>query len=87
MPEDADAAERPPPVDVPYRELPAETLRAVVESFVLREGTEYGERDVALEVKVAQVMRQLERGEVKILFDPASESVDIAVSRKRTTRG
>ncbi len=76
-----DPGGRPPPIDVPHRELPPETLRAVVESFVLREGTEYGERDVALEVKVEQVMLQLERGEVKILFDPASESVDIVVCR------
>lgn len=73
-------------MDVPYRELSPDTLRAVIESFVLREGTEYGERDVALEVKVNQVMRQLDRGEVKILFDPASESVDIVVNRARPTR-
>lgn len=86
MAEESDPAERPPPVEVPYRELSPDALRAVVESFVLREGTEYGEHDVALEVKVAQVMRQLDRGEVKILFDPASESVDIVVSRARPAR-
>ena len=73
-------------MDVPYRELSPDTLRAVIESFVLREGTEYGERDVALEVKVNQVMRQLDRGEVKILFDSASESVDIVVNRAHPTR-
>jgi uncharacterized protein YheU (UPF0270 family) len=73
--------ERPPPVEVPHQELTNDVLRAVVESFVLREGTEYGERDVALEVKVAQVMRQLVCGEVQILFDPGSESIDIVVTR------
>ena len=86
MVDESNQAERPPPVDVPYRELTPDTLRGVIESFVLREGTEYGERDVALEVKVAQVMRQLDRGEVKILFDPASESVDIVVSRTHSQR-
>ena len=86
MADETDQAERAPPVEVPYRELSPDTLRAVVESFVLREGTEYGERDVALEVKVSQVMRQLDRGEIKILFDPASESVDIVVTRTRPTR-
>ena len=74
--------ERPPPVEVPHQELTNDVLRAVVESFVLREGTEYGERDVALEVKVAQVMRQLVCGEVQILFDPESESIDIVVTRR-----
>lgn len=86
MDEHRDAEERPPPVEVPHAELSPEALRSLVESFVLREGTEYGERDVALEVKVAQVMRQLERGEATIQFDPASESVDIVVSRGRLAR-
>lgn len=73
----------PTPVVVPAGELSAAALRRLVESFVLREGTEYGERDVALEDKVAQVMRQLERGEAEIVFDPASESIDIVATRGR----
>ncbi|HEY2465816.1 MAG TPA: YheU family protein [Steroidobacteraceae bacterium] len=69
----------PEPVEVPYGELPAELLNAVVESFVLREGTDYGEKEYSLEDKVARVISQLKRGEAKILFDPESESVTIAV--------
>ena len=71
--------EAPEPVEVPYGELSAELLHAVVESFVLREGMDYGEREYSFEAKVADVMRQLKRGEAKILFDPESESVTIAV--------
>jgi uncharacterized protein YheU (UPF0270 family) len=67
------------PVVVPHAELDADLLRAVIESFVLREGTDYGEREFSLDQKVARVVRQLERGEVQIVFDPDSESVDIAV--------
>jgi uncharacterized protein len=55
-------------------------LRGVLESFVLREGTEYGERDVSMDQKVAQVIRQLKRGEAQIVFDPDSETIDIVVS-------
>ncbi len=65
------------PVAVPHTELSPEALRGVVESFVLREGTDYGERDVAFETKVAQVIRQLERGEARIMFDPVTQSVQI----------
>lgn len=65
------------PVEIPHTELAAETLRAVVESFVLREGTDYGDRDVSLESKVSDVMRQLERREAVIVFDPVTESVAI----------
>jgi uncharacterized protein len=64
---------------VPYTELSEGALRGVLESFVLREGTEYGERDFSLEQKVAHVIRQLRRGEAQIVFDPDSETIDIVV--------
>lgn len=48
---------------------------------MLREGTEYGERDVSLDQKVAQVTRQLQRGEAQIVFDPETESIDVVVVR------
>lgn len=70
------------PVAVPHTDLSADALRAVIESFVLREGTEYGERDFTLDEKLTHVMHQLERGEAQIMFDPQSNSVDIVVSRK-----
>ena len=64
---------------VPYTELSDETLRGVVESFVLREGTDYGEQEFSLDQKVAHVLRQLRRGEAQIMFDPATETIDIVV--------
>ena len=48
-------------VTVPYTELSPELLRAVVESFVLREGTDYGMHEVPLNSKVSQVRKQLEQ--------------------------
>lgn len=71
------AQDAPEPVVVPYTELSAELLHAVIESFVLREGTDYGEREIPLEDKVAKVAGQLKRGEAKIVFDPETESVTI----------
>jgi uncharacterized protein YheU (UPF0270 family) len=62
---------------VPYTELAADLLHAVVESYVLREGTDYGEREFSLEDKVAHVLSQLKRGDAKIVFDPQTESVSI----------
>jgi uncharacterized protein len=67
------------PVVVPHSELAADVMRAVVESFVLREGTDYGEREFSLDEKVARVIRQLERGEAQIVFDPKTASVAIMV--------
>jgi uncharacterized protein YheU (UPF0270 family) len=69
------------PVIIPHTELTADALQGVIESFVLREGTEYGAHDYSLEQKVAHVLRQLERKEAQIVFDPNSESIDIVVKR------
>ena len=66
-------------VEVPWTELASATLRALVESFVLREGTDYGVHETPLESKVEQVMQQLRRGEAQIVFDADTESVDIRV--------
>jgi hypothetical protein len=74
--DDAPSAEL---VEVPVTQLAPETLRSLVESFVLREGTDYGVQELSLDAKVAQVMRQLQRREARIVFDPVTESVDIRV--------
>ena len=69
--------ELPEPVVVPYTELAADLLHAVVESYVLREGTDYGEKEFSLEDKVAHVISRLKRGEARIVFDPGTETVSI----------
>lgn len=66
---------------VPHTRLSPEALRGVIEEYVSREGTDYGVEH-SLEVKVAQVRRQLERGESHIIFDPATETVDIVTTEQ-----
>ena len=48
---------------IPWQDLSPETLENLIESFVLREGTDYGEHERTLEQKVADVKRQLQCGE------------------------
>jgi uncharacterized protein YheU (UPF0270 family) len=74
------------PVIVPYRELAPETLRAVVESFVLREGTDYGAQELTLEQKVSRLTLQLERGDAQILFDPNTQSVTFVPAQRAGRR-
>jgi len=78
---DDDTSSPLPPISVPHTQLSPDALTGVIESFVLREGTDYGERDVAFETKVMQVRRQLERREAQIVFDPNTESIDIVVRK------
>ena len=66
---------------VPYQELSDELLRSVVESFVLREGTDYGAREFSLEEKVARVIWQLRQGKAQIIFDPNCETIDIIIGK------
>jgi uncharacterized protein len=87
-PTDDDRQDPPPPeaLVIPHGELSPDALRGLVEAFVLREGTEYGSHEVALDAKVAQVMRQLERGEARVIFDPGSELVDIVTAHSLRAR-
>ena len=56
---------------IPPEALSADALVGLISEFVLREGTEYGTTDVSLETKVAQVRRQIDDGDVVIVFDEA----------------
>jgi len=62
---------------VPWQELQEDTLTNLIEHFVLREGTDYGEQEFALADKVAQVRRQLQTGEVVIVYSELHESINI----------
>ena len=62
---------------IPYKELTPEALQGVIQEFVTRDGTDYGEREMPLETKVQQVMSQLHAGEVVIVFDQKAETCNI----------
>ena len=68
------------PIRLAPDDLEPDTLRAVIESPVLREGTDYGVHETSLDDKVAQVLIQHRRGEAQITFDPATESVNVVVT-------
>lgn len=69
----------PEGVEVPWRELSEEALRGAIESFVGREGTDYGAVERSHEEKIEAVLGQLRRGEARLLFDPETETMNIAV--------
>ena len=65
------------PVVVPHHLLSPEVLRALVEEFVTREGTDYGAQEKSLEEKVSRVMDQLADGRAKVVFDASSQTPNI----------
>jgi uncharacterized protein YheU (UPF0270 family) len=70
------------PIEVPPAALSPAALRAVVEEFVSRDGTDYGVHERSLDEKVRDVLRQLERGEASIMFDPESRTTHIVVKKR-----
>ena len=62
---------------IPWKELSTETLDNLIESFVLREGTDYGIQEKTLEQKVADVKKQLKSGEAVLVWSELHESVNI----------
>lgn len=62
---------------IPYQQLPSDTLYNLVESFVLREGTDYGAEEIELSDKVAQVLAAIRSGQVLILYSELHESVTL----------
>ena len=62
---------------IPWQDLDPETLDNLIESFVLREGTDYGEYERSLADKVADVKQQLKRGEAVLVWSVLHETVNI----------
>jgi uncharacterized protein len=72
-----DGGQPPARVEVPASRLSRKALDGLIEEFVTRDGTDYGEQEQTLEQKKSAVARQLDRGEVVIVFDPESETCNL----------
>ncbi len=70
---------------IPHASLSPDSLRGVVEEYVSREGTEYGDREYTMDEKVRHVLQQLERGEIFIDYDPDSSTCNL-VTREQADR-
>ncbi|MDT3847119.1 MAG: YheU family protein [Vibrio anguillarum] len=66
---------------IPWQHIAPETLDNLIETFVLREGTDYGEQEVPLQQKIEQIKKQLATGEAIIVYSELHESVDIQLHK------
>lgn len=62
---------------IPPESLSEEALQGVLEEFISRDGTDYGELELSLEAKIARLKPQVVRGEVLIVFDETLECVTL----------
>jgi len=66
---------------IPHEKLKPDTLYALVEEFVTREGTDYGESEVSLQQKTDQIMNQLKSGKALVVFDPSLQTCNIVLKK------
>lgn len=59
---------------IPWQQLSADALDGIVEEYVTREGTDYGDYSFSLQDKKDQIFAQIRSGQVVIMFDPVSSS-------------
>jgi len=62
---------------IPHTDIAPATLNALIEEFVTRDGTDYGDIETSVATKVQQVMNQLERKEVFIVYSEEYETCTI----------
>lgn len=62
---------------IPINQLSKDTLSALLQEHVLREGTDYGEHEVSIETQVSQLKQQLERGDIVLVYSELHESVNL----------
>jgi uncharacterized protein len=64
-----------PPIEIQPTSISPEAMQSIFESFVLREGTDYGLQEISLEKKVENLKRKLNKKDIFLVFDPPSESI------------
>ena len=62
---------------IPVNKLSPEALQGVIEEFISRNGTDYGEIAVPMETKSRQVKYKLETGSAVLIFDDETETTNI----------
>jgi len=65
---------------IPHTLLEPDTLARMLEDFVTREGTDNG-YDASLEQRVERLRRQIDKGEVLIVFHPDTGDTSLAHRR------
>jgi len=59
---------------IPHTELATNTLYALIEEIVTRDGTDYGELEMTSAQKVDQVIQQLEHKDIFIMYSELHET-------------
>ena len=62
---------------IPVNKLSSEALQGVIEEYISRDGTDYGDIEVSLATKFRQVKHKLDNGSAVLVFDDETETTNI----------
>jgi len=62
---------------IPVNKLSNEALQGVIEEYISRNGTDYGEIDSSTETNFRQVKSKLQKGLAILVFDDEAETTNI----------
>ncbi len=62
---------------IPWQQISDSALHGIIEEFVLREGTDYGHSEASFEDKKADIIRQLQSGDIVVVYSELHETVNL----------
>lgn len=62
---------------IPYAQLSAEIFDGILQDLASREGTDYGECEMPIPQKAAQLKSAIERKQCYLVFDEVTESIGV----------
>lgn len=62
---------------IAWQELKQDTLINIIDSFILREGTDYGMQELSLAQKRQRLLTAIKQGNVVIVWSELHESLDL----------
>lgn len=68
-------------LEIPFEKISPEALRKMIEEFVTRQWEGGDDAGQALDVKVAQVLRQLHSRTARVVYDQVTESWNIVACK------
>lgn len=64
-------------VIIPYKKLSENTLKNLLESYISREGTDYGSYELTIDDKLSKARQDLKNGHVIIIWNLIDENLQI----------
>jgi uncharacterized protein len=72
---------------IPTNKLSPQALQGVIEEFISRNGTDYGEKESSLETNFRQVKYKLEIGSAVLVFDDKTKTTNIFLADAPVLKG